>query len=367
MDVKLFCGFPSPFWFPLFLPKDSVYLSSQSLCVLSLVMKNAYDGFGCTYIYILLVLSVCSCFPTATPTCTYIYVYTHRGLCALKMRFISLVKPPAGIIVLQPWHTGHTDSDSECGWLQPGLTVPRSWTWQSLSPQPQLCLCSHLAILAHPQAGCNLTPAQTMPRMQQQHFIWHCFILKHGCRRGRWHQLPSFVTQLVQQHGRQHSSDTAPLPPPAPAQPSQLLMEAGNCPSHQSFAAMDQSKWTLTGHVEELMDPKGRGDSQGRFLRRPRWVAQLAVPPAGSALGLGTLWMCKWGARWSQEPAWDERQHLQPLLPAQLHLSLHHHWHLSPLHAITTRISVIFISSCSSAAQNFLLVSFSLSHLIDSS
>lgn len=127
MDVKLFCGFPSTFWFPLFLPKDSVYLSSQSLCVLSLVMKNAYDGFGCTYIYTLLALSVCSCFPTATPTCTYIYVYTHRGLCALKMRFISLVKPPAGIIVLQPWHTGHTDSDSECGWLQPGLSCAQNW------------------------------------------------------------------------------------------------------------------------------------------------------------------------------------------------------------------------------------------------
>lgn len=52
---------------------------SVSVCAFFTGEKGACDGSECIYIY-MLVLFVCSGFPTATPTCTHthIYVYTHR-------------------------------------------------------------------------------------------------------------------------------------------------------------------------------------------------------------------------------------------------------------------------------------------------
>lgn len=229
-------------------------------------------------------------------------------------------------------------------WLTPAkpeLTAqdwhPRSWTWWSLSPQPPalpLLSCCHPCT----STGCNLIPAQIMPRMQQQ--LCYCFILKHSCRRGRWHQHPSFVTQLVQRHGKQHSSFTAPLPPPASPQTSQAWLSGS---------------WEL--FINALL-PWTKASEHSQGMERKSWTQRAREIPWADFWGGPCGWLSSqcilqgevpWG--WghcsstshkelsgkAQEPAWDERQDLKLLLPAQLHPSLHHHWHLSPLHAITTQ------------------------------
>lgn len=114
-------------------------------------------------------------------------------------------------------------------------------------------------------------------------------------------------------------------------------LEAGSCSSHQCFAAVDQSKWTLIGH--EITDPKGK-----RFLGQISEEAQVG----GLAVSESFREKCPWG--WAhclhtshnelpgktQGPAWDERQDLMPLA-SSASSSLHHHWHLSPLHAIAAQ------------------------------
>lgn len=133
--------------FPLFLPKDLVYLSSRSLCAFFSEEKRACNGSECVCLFSLYVHAFLQLLPHAH---IYICIYVQIAGCS-KIRSISLAKVTSTHYSAEPWHTGHIYSDGKCDWLQ--LTAqdwcPRSWIWQSLSPLSPSSPCSHVAILAH--------------------------------------------------------------------------------------------------------------------------------------------------------------------------------------------------------------------------
>lgn len=238
---------------------------------------------------------------------------------------------------------------------------------EPLSPQTTVPPFLFAASFACESTSAATSLAAAWPRFKScsrgSNRICYCFILKCSRKQRRWHQHPSCTPQLVWWHGKWYGCFTAPPPQP---QPKPDAIEQVSVHHISILLPQTRENATSIGHEEKVKDPQGRRGSQGRVWGNTvLWLSSQCSTHRKNELRAGNAvctcyikeLFCK-----IQKPPWDERQDLKPLLPSQLHL------HCVPTDSspdftqqcAIARGSVIFISSYSSAAQNFLLLSFSL-------
>lgn len=162
MGVELFWEFPSRFCFPLFLPKDVVYLSSHSVCVLSLLMKEEpvmiLSGYTYIYIYIKIHIYIClfslcvHAFLQLLPHARrYVEMYIHTDSCVQSDIYLTSKATSRRYSAAALTHWSHfqrqNGTDSSQAWADCSGLMPQELEMtEPLSPQPPalpLLSCCH--------------------------------------------------------------------------------------------------------------------------------------------------------------------------------------------------------------------------------